>query len=194
MNKTIQLSSLLTLIFALAQTTLFVSFVHANTYTVVSTANSGVGTLRWAITQANARIGPDTINFNIVGFGNGAYTISPTSVLPAISDDETMINGFSQPGAAMASISTPIPVLKIEVEGSSAGSVNGLRIKSANNTIRGLIINRFAGNGIYMYTSDATDNHIAGNMIGTDATGNIDLGNGLDGVFIGSGASYNTIG
>ena len=41
----------------------------ANTYTVTSTADSGAGTLRQAILDANANPGADTIAFNIVGSG-----------------------------------------------------------------------------------------------------------------------------
>ena len=39
----------------------------ATTYTVTSTADSGAGTLRQAILDANANPGADTIAFNITG-------------------------------------------------------------------------------------------------------------------------------
>ena len=41
-----------------------------NTYTVTSTADSGAGSLRQAILDANANPGADTIAFNIVGAGS----------------------------------------------------------------------------------------------------------------------------
>ncbi len=59
----------------------------ANTYTVTSTADSGAGTLRQAILDANANPGADTIAFNIVG--SGVQTIVVASALPAISEPTT---------------------------------------------------------------------------------------------------------
>ena len=49
----------------------------ANTYTVTSNADSGAGTLRQAILDANASGGADTIGFNIVG--SGVHTITPAT-------------------------------------------------------------------------------------------------------------------
>ena len=69
----------------------------ANTYTVTSAADSGAGSLRDAITNANGNPGADTINFNIVG--SGVHTITPATKLPNITDAVT-INGYSQPGAS----------------------------------------------------------------------------------------------
>ena len=55
----------------------------AATFTVTNTNDSGPGSLRQAILDANANSGPDTIAFNITG--SGVHTISPASALPAIS-------------------------------------------------------------------------------------------------------------
>ena len=49
----------------------------ATTYTVTSTADSGAGSLRQAITDANASLGLDTIAFNITG--SGVHTITPAT-------------------------------------------------------------------------------------------------------------------
>lgn len=55
------------------------------TLTVTSTADSGAGTLREAITSSNATIGVlDTIAFGILG--SGVHTITVTSNLPTITD------------------------------------------------------------------------------------------------------------
>ena len=70
------------------------STVPGLTLVVTNTANSGAGSLREAITQANAAITTgDTITFNIPGAG--VQVISPTSALPPITDPLT-INGYSQ--------------------------------------------------------------------------------------------------
>ncbi len=48
--------------------------------------------------------------------------------------------------------------------------------------------------GIYVRDSGTSNNRIAGNYIGTDATGSLDFGNTFDGIRIESGASSNTVG
>ena len=51
-------------------------------YTVTNTNDSGVGSLRQAIVNANANAGTDTISFN---FGSaGVHTINLTSALPTL--------------------------------------------------------------------------------------------------------------
>jgi hypothetical protein len=60
--------------------------------------------------------------------------------------------------------------------------------------IRGLAINHFGGIGVAIGGSTAVGNIISGNHIGTDASGSLGRGNGLDGVFIAFGAQNNTIG
>src|SRR4051812_36525628 len=66
------------------------------TFVVTSTGDSGPGTLRQAILDANAAAAPnDTIDFTI-GPG-GVQTIAPLSPLPAITAPVT-IDGTSQPG------------------------------------------------------------------------------------------------
>src|SRR4051812_44969113 len=65
-------------------------------YTVTTAANSGAGTLRQAILDANGNAGLDTIQFSI---GTGAQVIAPTSGLPAISDP-VLLDATTQPGYA----------------------------------------------------------------------------------------------
>jgi len=50
----------------------------AATYTVTTTADSGAGSLRWAIEQANANPGADGIDFNIPNTDPGYY-VDPVS-------------------------------------------------------------------------------------------------------------------
>ena len=114
----------------------------ANTYTVTSTADSGAGSLRQAILDANTNPGADTIVFNIVG--SGVQTIAPTSSLPAITEGVT-IDGYTQPGSSPNTHAVGEgldTVLKIEIDGTAAGP-NGLVVQAPDVTIRGLAVNRF---------------------------------------------------
>jgi titin len=137
--------------------------------------------LREAINAANAFAVTDTIEFDIAG--GGPHTISPGSAMPAITDPVT-IDGTSEPNFA----GSPI----VELDGSGAGaSVDGLNITAGSSTVKGLVINRFGGDGIEL--SGSGGNVVEGNYIGTDVTGIADLGNSQNGVYI-AGASSNTIG
>ncbi len=63
------------------------------TYTVTTVNDSGAGSLRQAILDANANAGADTINFNIAG--TGIHTISLASLLPTITG-QTTINATTE--------------------------------------------------------------------------------------------------
>ena len=69
----------------------------ANNVTVTNTNDSGAGSLRQAILDANAAPGVDTITFNIAG--TGVRTIQPLTELPVITE-AVNIDGYSQPGAS----------------------------------------------------------------------------------------------
>ncbi len=71
---------------------LFAPKVYAATFTVTNTNDSGAGTLRQAILDANANPGLDTITFNIPGAG--PFSIKPLSALPAI---EVYPKSWTQP-------------------------------------------------------------------------------------------------
>lgn len=138
-------------------------------YMVTTTADSGAGSLRQAITDANANAGVDTIRFNIA---TGAQSIALMSPLPAITES-VIIDGSSQPGFA----GTPL----IELNGSGAGTMaNGLTLNNGSSLIRFLIINRFSLNGILINSSGNT---VEGNYIGITGTGAA-AGNGQRGIFI----------
>src|SRR5437588_7312138 len=70
--------------------------VLLSTYGVTSTADSGPGSLRQAILDANAHPGEDAIAFAI---DSGVQTISAAGAFPAISDP-VVIDGTTQPGYA----------------------------------------------------------------------------------------------
>jgi len=181
------------------------------TLIVTNTNDSGPGSLRQAIITANAHTGfRDEITFNIPGAG--VHTITPLSPLPQLTDAVT-IDGTTQPGYA----GSPV----IELNGASAGAgVTGLTLGPGSGsflggcppppppggegggpqpcdpvfepgtTIRALAINRFGGNGILVQSNGNT---IAGNYIGTNPAGTIDLGNARNGIQI-VDAAANTIG
>src|SRR5438445_2577912 len=137
------------------------------TFVVTNTADSGPGSLRQAILDANARPGPDVIAFSI---GSGAQAISPLSPLPFVTD-ALIIDGTTQPGF------TDSPV--IELNGSLvSGGGNGLSILAGSSTVRGLVINSFV-DGCGIWLSEGAANLVAGNYIGTDVTGAIRKPNGI---------------
>jgi hypothetical protein len=147
---------------------------------VTTTNDSGVGSFRQAILDANTNAGADTINFNI---GVGPQTITPLSALPTITGAVT-IDATTQPGF----LGVPL----IQLNGTSAGAAsNGLRISGGSSKVRGMVINRFGQSGILLDT--AGGNTITGNYIGRSATGTLAIGNNGDGIMV-SGADNNTIG
>lgn len=164
--------------------------VHAQApVTVTTTADSGPGSLRQAILDANALPGANVITFNIPGAG--PHTIQPTSALPIITDAAT-IDGCSQPGA---DCSQWPPTLLIELDGTNAGTrVNGLQIEASNSVVRGLVVNRFDDTGI-MITWVLTENvWIHTNFVGTNVAGTSKLSCGQRGIASDNDAKYTTIG
>jgi titin len=149
--------------------------------------------LRDAITLANGNPG-STIGFNVIsGCTSGVCTIQPTSGLPPLSGGTTTIDGYTQPGAAQAT-GTTSATLKIVINGASAGDSNGLFIDSANNVVRGVVVNGFAWDGIRIDGSGALSNTITGNYVGTDVSGTSVISNAGRGVIILGGAKHNVIG
>ena len=136
--------------------------------------DNGMTTLREAINLANYLPGKDAIAFNIPG--PGPHTIRPASGLPRITET-VVIDGYTQPGAQPAT-DDQTAVIMIEVDGSLAGSSDGLYIVARTTTIRGLCINRFrsddhAWGGNQIVIAGGGGSQIEGNYIGTDPTGTI---------------------
>ena len=77
-----------------------------------------------------------------------------TAALPTITD-AVYIDGWSEPDYAGAPV--------IQLDGSGAGSgADGLRITAGGTTIRGLVINRFSGDGIELNGSSGNTSKLAG--------------------------------
>ena len=125
-------------------------------------------TFREAIEAANANLGEDTIIFNI-GAG-GPQVIRPATALPPITDPVT-IDATTQAGFG----GTPI----VEIDGSTVAAADGgdgLVLSGGLGTVRGLVINDFAGDSGIVLASG--NNVVEGNYIGFDATGEIGHPNG----------------
>ncbi|MGB6041927.1 MAG: Ig-like domain-containing protein, partial [Pirellulales bacterium] len=190
---------------------------------IADKGDDGLISLREAIDAANNQSGLDTIEFNIAvndsghfyysddgvanqvstgfianttaandglivdidpDFAKSWYSIAPSAALPDITD-AIIIDGTTQPGY------TDSPI--IELNGSGAGaSANGLTIEGGNSTIRGLVINEFDVSGIRIDVLGG--NTIAGNYIGTDVSGTLQVGSDVQDRGIYVLTSGNTIG
>jgi hypothetical protein len=154
----------------------WVQWVGAATFTVWNVEDSGPGSLRQAILEANAEPGPDVIEFAI---GTGPQTIRPLTELPGIVE-AVVIEGTTQPGYE----GRPL----IELEGGAVMVEPGaepalLRVDRASGVvIRGLVINDSALDGIQVLQSREVV--VEGCYIGTDRSGMTSRSNGWAGVQI----------
>ncbi len=160
---------------------------------VINTLDSGPGSLRQAILNANAHAGKDTITFNIPGAG--PHTIMPVTPLPALTGP-VVIDGYTQPGSNVNTNPLKDPdnaTLKIVIDGTSdqySRISHGLRIRGGNSCIRGLVINSFLGAAVLLENNGG--DVVEGNYLGTDSWGLVSRGN-YDGVGI-ENAGNNIIG
>ena len=184
------------------------------TIVITSTTDSGPGTLRQALLDAQSG---NTITFDTVVFPpKTPSTIYLTSSLLGISQGNLAIDA-SNAGVIL--------------DGSNIqeGWIGGLEIISGGNTIQGLQVVNFSGAGIVLsggaqnntiggdrsigsgplgqgnlasgnnigigiWGDGTSSNTITGNLIGTDATGAGALGNNGSGIWVSDGASRNIIG
>ena len=127
----------------------------ADTFTVINTADSGAGSLRQAIADANANAGLDTIAFDIPG--GGVQTIDVSGSFGTISSP-VIIDGATQPGYAGA------PLIELH----STVIDNGFWLTAGSSTIRALVFNGF---GMAIGFQNGGGNHVEACYIGTNATG-----------------------
>src|SRR5262249_31932820 len=147
----------------------------SRTFTVINTNDAGEGSLRWAITSANADPVRDQIYFNIAG---GVQTIALQSALPKITAPVT-IDGYGQGDSLTPkNHATPNTLgpgqgtnanLSVQLTGVSAVTT-GLDVTASRTVIRGRSIVGAAGAGTVIEDA-ATGVQVVGDFIGTQANG-----------------------
>jgi hypothetical protein len=127
--------------------------------------------------------------------GPGPHTIRVGSDLSALNQPlpavsrAVFLDGWSQGGLGYSG--PPLVVLNGAGAGPGAAGLV-LSAGSDGSLVRGLVIQQFAADGLDV--NGTGGNLIAGNYVGTDATGGAPLGNGRDGISLAGGASNNTVG
>lgn len=170
-----------------AASLLFAKPAHADTFTVTNTVDPGDGTcsavtgctLREAIVAANDTASRDAVNFGIPG--SGVRTISPVSELPQI--NRSGDHQWLHPARFQAERPADRRPRREHARGAQRiGRGIGGPISASNVVVRGLVINRFAANGINIRC--ATGARIEGNLIGVQRNGTSFLGDSSVGVEI----------
>ncbi|MDB5349626.1 MAG: cya 2 [Planctomycetota bacterium] len=175
------------------------AFQHDHRYLLVNNVNdSGDGSFRYAL-ELNDSLSGGAGDFNVIQFsipGSGVHTIAPQSVLPTVAKPVD-INGYTQPGSSRNTSTTGLnTALKIFLNG-AGNYFSGLTLGADGNTIRGLAIGGFLGNGgntgAGILLDGSSSNLIAGNFVGVDAAGLTAHRNDI-GIWGTAGSSNNTIG
>jgi titin len=181
----------------------------ASTIVVTSTADSGPGTLRQLLLDAESG---DVITFDPVVFPpTNPVTISLVSELPHMSQGNITLDG-THVGVVLDGSQIPGQYDDCLILTSDHNAVKGLRVENCpssgieiwghHNTIGGPSLFSEAASGSsctvlgcgdgVMLTGGASSNWVTGNYIGTDQTGSTNHGNGT-GVFVWSGAHDNRL-
>lgn len=152
------------------------------TFSVTNTNDSGAGSLRQAILDANSSPGADDITFNI---GAGAQSsirpaaipvVNPLRPLPEVTDPVNI-------GGVGGVIDPVTKKIVVTINGIAAGTgANGLTITAGNSVVKGLAIGSFNGHAISLMQGG--NNMIMNNNLGTDDTGTENRGNSGEGVNI----------
>jgi hypothetical protein len=144
------------------------------------------------VATANNRIGGSAAaDRNIVssdGSGSGVVLAGSTSTSNLVEGNfiGTDVTGTHAKGTDGTSLGNGVGVL-IE-QGASANTVGGSTSGTGN------LISNNTGNGVLITDAGTNNNVVQGNLIGTDATGLVPLGNDAEGVRIDNGAANNLIG
>jgi parallel beta-helix repeat protein len=164
-------------------------------FTVTKTADSGTGTLRWAIEQANANSGHDFIDFNIPmtdsGYDpqKGIWTIYLQTPLILTNPGGVQISGVSQ--TENKGDTNPLGP-EIAISGSSLTSGPIFDLQADNNVIAGFALHSNNTGAAIDIGSSSRNNLIIYNYIGIRADQSLGLTNKY-GIRILSGSHSNTI-
>lgn len=154
-------------------------YVRLNQITVTNANDSGPGSLRDAIFQANG----DGVDTNIAfdpSLSGASITLSTS--LPPLTENNTIIGGDLNADCRP----------DIELNG-GAGATTGITMQSANNKIHGLALNRFGNEAVVIEGGGATANQIYCTFLGTNLAGTAAMPNGTYGVVVRNGAGSNRI-
>ncbi|QEH36898.1 3-dehydroshikimate dehydratase [Aquisphaera giovannonii] len=143
--------------------------VAPKTFVVTNTNDSGPGSLRQAILDADlaTSASPDTILFALPG--TGPFLIQPISPLPAITH-ATILDGYSQPGAhASGQVIGGDASLLVRIDGQAIpGGADGLLVDADGVVIQGLSMTGF---GVAIHLIGPGGDVVRGNYLGTDTSG-----------------------
>lgn len=165
--------------------------LQSSNFVVTKTADSGTGTLRDAISNANISPGSHTITFNIPisdsGYDGvkGVWVIHPLSTMPYITNSNIIIDGTTQTNN---NPNGPDIVL----DGNKTIDFGFFLYNASNITITGFTIHRFIY-GIQITGTASQNNIIKGNYIGVSYNAMDTMGNSI-GIEILGGPHHNTIG
>jgi parallel beta-helix repeat protein len=146
--------------------------IYSSDFTVINTNDTGPGSLREAISNANLSPGADNIYFHIPlndqGYNSmtGVWTIRINSSLPMIQGGYINIDATTQE-TNLGNTNVFGPEIRITPVGTISYP---LIIVSPGNTIKGFIISGFEY-GILIYNSTAFSNTISNNYIGVNYEG-----------------------
>ena len=134
----------------------FALALPAQAYVVTTNADSGPGSLRQGILDANSGACPSKCS--ILYGSTGFLTVTPLTPLPDITASNVSIGP-----------ELPYQAWRLEIHGSNVTSGSGLHIRGKNCAVAGVIINGFPGSGIVL--EDAVNPRIDSNVLGLDASG-----------------------
>jgi hypothetical protein len=137
-------------------------------YVVRNRNDTGPGSLRWAIRQANKRVGRDVIAFAPRLSGKRIY---PQSALPTISDNRTVVDGDTDDDGQP----------DICINGRDAGATDGIEVVGVRYCrITGLAVVNFDYSGINLHEADYTT--VTSCHVGVNLAGDRAVPNGSDGI------------